>query len=65
MELMQKVCGHCHQPFLCQQAGGCWCGTVKLDAAQLAWLKQTFDNCLCPTCLTAVAAGRLSDRTSA
>ena len=62
---MQKQCGKCRQAFSCQQTGGCWCGTVTLDAAQLAWIKQQFANCLCPTCLTAVAAGRLSDRTSA
>ncbi len=62
---MEKICGECRQTFSCQQEGGCWCGTVKLDAAQLAWIKQRFENCLCPTCLTAVAAGRLSERTSA
>ncbi|TAJ07831.1 MAG: hypothetical protein EPO61_11935 [Nitrospirae bacterium] len=62
---MQKQCGACRQTFTCQQAGGCWCGTIKLDAAQLAWIKQTFANCLCPTCLAAVAAGTLSDRRTA
>lgn len=59
---MQKQCGHCHQSFLCQQEGGCWCGTVMLNAVQLAWIKQRYENCLCPRCLTAVAAGTLSDR---
>ncbi|MBM4125382.1 MAG: cysteine-rich CWC family protein [Nitrospira sp.] len=58
---MQKVCGHCQEPFACQQAGGCWCGTVKLSQAQLAWLKQTYDNCLCPRCLGAVAEGMLGE----
>ncbi len=59
---MEKVCGQCRATFSCQQAGGCWCGTIKLDATQLAWLKRTYDNCLCPRCLAAVAAGTLSDR---
>ncbi|MDE3019744.1 MAG: cysteine-rich CWC family protein [Nitrospirota bacterium] len=59
---MQKTCGHCHRSFLCQQEGGCWCGTVKLDSVQLAWIKQRYENCLCPRCLAAVAAGTLSDR---
>ncbi|MFM8552137.1 MAG: cysteine-rich CWC family protein [Nitrospiraceae bacterium] len=60
---MEKICGHCRQSFGCQQEGGCWCNTVKLSEAQLAWLKQTFANCLCPRCLSAVATGTLSDRT--
>lgn len=54
---MQKTCGHCHQPFACVQAPGCWCGTVALSEDQLAWIKQTFANCLCQACLAAVAAG--------
>ncbi|TAJ23980.1 MAG: hypothetical protein EPO64_10170 [Nitrospirae bacterium] len=58
---MQKACGHCHQTFVCQQAGGCWCGTVKLDPAQLAWIKQKYANCLCPPCLGAVAEGTLGE----
>jgi hypothetical protein len=58
---MQKICGHCSRSFSCKQETGCWCGSVKLDAAQLAWIKQTYDNCLCPSCLTAVATGTLSD----
>ncbi len=58
---MQKVCGHCRQTFSCQQAGGCWCGAVKLSQAQLAWLKRTYDNCLCPRCLGAVAEGTLGE----
>ncbi|MBI5411465.1 MAG: cysteine-rich CWC family protein, partial [Nitrospirae bacterium] len=46
-----------------RQAGGCWCGTVKLEPAQLAWIKQTYANCLCPLCLGAVAKGTLCERT--
>ncbi|MEW6545000.1 MAG: cysteine-rich CWC family protein [Nitrospirota bacterium] len=56
---MEKRCGNCGQAFSCSQAGGCWCGTIKLDRSQLAWIKQHFENCLCPDCLGAVAAGRL------
>ena len=56
---MEKTCGHCGQAFACSQEVGCWCGGIKLDAAQLAWIKRAFDNCLCPDCLRAVAAGTL------
>lgn len=54
---MQKVCGRCRATFSCQQAGGCWCGDLQLEPARLAWLKARYDDCLCPACLTAVAAG--------
>jgi hypothetical protein len=62
---MDKVCGHCRERFACGQEGGCWCNGVTLSKAQLAWVKAHFDNCLCPRCLTAVAAGELSERTVA
>jgi hypothetical protein len=58
---MEKLCGHCGSAFSCTQALGCWCGTIKLDPSQLIWIKERFDNCLCPDCLTAVAAGALPD----
>jgi len=58
---MDKICGQCRQPFSCGQEGGCWCNEVQLSRDQLAWIKARFDNCLCPRCLRAVAAGRLSD----
>ncbi|MBI4401882.1 MAG: cysteine-rich CWC family protein [Nitrospirae bacterium] len=59
---MEKQCGHCARPFSCAQAAECWCGAVKLDQAQLAWVKQKFHDCLCPSCLAAVAAGTLYNK---
>jgi len=53
---MQKVCENCQETFSCEQAFGCWCGTVKLSPLKLAWIKQQFQNCLCPKCLAALAA---------
>ena len=58
---MEKVCGNCQRPFSCSQAVGCWCGGIKLAESQLAWIKRRFDNCICPDCLAAVAAGTLSE----
>lgn len=57
---MEKQCENCGRSFFCEQAAECWCGTVKLDMAQLAWLEQAFHNCLCPACLAAVAACTLT-----
>ncbi len=57
---MQKQCEHCGRNFSCDQAVGCWCGTVKLDQSQLAWVKQNFHDCLCPGCLAAVGTGVLT-----
>ncbi|MER3425167.1 MAG: hypothetical protein C4293_20020 [Nitrospiraceae bacterium] len=57
---MEKACEHCGRSFFCEQAAGCWCWAVKLDQAQLAWLEQNFNNCLCPTCLAAVGTGTLT-----
>lgn len=45
-----KVCPRCAATFECR-SGGCWCTDVRLSAAQLDWLKQHYENCLCPACL--------------
>jgi uncharacterized protein YecT (DUF1311 family) len=59
---MEKTCGNCRRSFSCTQAIGCWCGTITLNESQKAWIKQRFENCLCPDCLAAVAAGTLGER---
>ncbi len=56
---MDKACGRCGRPFGCTQTYGCWCGEIKLDDAQRAWLQARYDNCVCPECLKALAAGML------
>lgn len=49
---MQKTCSKCSSPFTCQnEQRGCWCEKLSLSAETLAYLRQHFDNCLCPACL--------------
>ena len=49
---MQKTCSKCGATFGCKnEAPGCWCESVCVDAPTLALLREQFDNCLCPVCL--------------
>ena len=57
--MKEKICGHCGQAFGCAGTYGCWCGDLKLTDVQRAWIKERYQNCLCPACLAAVAAGTL------
>lgn len=52
-----KSCSRCGRSFGCHQEGGCWCTDLPVGAEGLAWIKARYANCLCPACLTAVAAG--------
>ena len=51
---MDKVCSRCGQSFGCNSGNQCWCEGVALTRDQLQWLKDHFDDCLCPACLTLV-----------
>jgi len=50
-------CPRCGGPFHCgaNDPTPCACGTLKLDAALLADLRQRYDRCLCLRCLAALA----------
>jgi hypothetical protein len=51
---MQKTCSRCATTFGCQnETKGCWCEDLTLSSETLVHLRQSFDNCLCPTCLAA------------
>ncbi|HET9831862.1 MAG TPA: cysteine-rich CWC family protein [Vicinamibacterales bacterium] len=52
----EKRCSKCGLAFDCGGLFGCWCRDVKLSEAQLAMLRKRYVDCLCPTCLKAVAA---------
>ena len=56
-----KQCSKCNETFSCGGLLGCWCGDVKLDPAMLATLKERYNNCLCSSCLKAVAADADAD----
>jgi hypothetical protein len=46
-----KRCEQCGRTFECGGLFGCWCRGVKLDAATLAKLRDSYADCLCPGCL--------------
>ncbi len=52
----EKRCSKCGVAFDCGGLFGCWCRDVTLTEAELAGLRQQYSDCLCPTCLKAVAA---------
>lgn len=52
----EKRCSKCGVAFDCGGLFGCWCRDVKLTEKQLASLRQRYADCLCPTCLSAIAA---------
>ncbi len=60
---VQKICEQCRQTFEC---GGyqCWCGTLGITEAQMDWIAERFQDCLCPVCLTKVSTGELGPRIS-
>jgi hypothetical protein len=46
-------CEACGKKFGCgAQTGKCWCFEIETDEETLAELKENFQNCLCPDCLT-------------
>ncbi len=53
-----KVCACCKQGFTCGQYG-CWCAHVEVSEGQMAWIEQSFHDCLCPLCLQRVVEGEL------
>ncbi len=51
----EKSCSRCEVNFECSSDYGCWCNDVSLTAEQLSWIKENYDNCLCPSCLRIVS----------
>jgi hypothetical protein len=51
----EKRCSKCGAAFDCGGLFGCWCRDITLTEAQLAALRQSYVDCLCPACLKAVA----------
>ena len=51
-----KACARCGAAFGCGAEAGCWCEAVALPAEAAEALRKTYDDCLCPACLEAVAA---------
>src|SRR5260370_41311380 len=52
-----KICPLCGKPFGCAQGQpGCWCEAVVLRRETLAEIRAAADGCICPACLSALAA---------
>lgn len=50
---MEKICPRCKASFECRHDNlmECHCINVRLDARQLKYLADNFDDCLCNSCL--------------
>lgn len=50
---MKKVCTRCGVKFQCKHPANslCCCKSAKLDAKQIEYLKENYDDCLCLECL--------------
>lgn len=52
-----KQCSKCNTDFECKAEGsGCWCEGLTISCENLQELRNDFDNCLCPDCLSQYAA---------
>lgn len=51
----EETCPRCGAKFDCGKSGKCWCYEVAVEPSVLEHIQQTYDSCLCPACLTALA----------
>jgi hypothetical protein len=52
-----QTCESCGRDFGCgADDAECWCATLALSRERLAILREHFERCLCPDCLTLAAA---------
>ena len=52
------VCERCGAAFGCGvDAGSCWCAEVEVGAETQRAIAARYGDCLCPTCLSALAHG--------
>jgi len=51
----EKRCEKCGATFDCGGLFGCWCRDVAIDLKTLAELRDKYADCLCPSCLHALA----------
>jgi hypothetical protein len=60
--MQTETCESCGREFGCgARDDSCWCRDVALGPERQAILREHFERCLCPDCLT-VAAGSALDR---
>jgi hypothetical protein len=52
-----QICESCGREFGCgARDDSCWCSDLTLGPERLAILREHFERCLCPDCLTVAAA---------
>ena len=57
-----QTCESCGREFGCgAQDETCWCSQVALGPERRAILREHFERCLCPDCLTLAAGGLKAD----
>ena len=55
-----ETCESCDREFGCgAREATCWCNDLSLSPERLAILREHFERCLCPDCLTVAAGERL------
>jgi hypothetical protein len=47
----QKKCPRCGSAFVCSTSAKCWCFEIEVPPAAMEIIQETWDGCLCPTCL--------------
>ena len=58
--MQTEICESCGREFGCGAADdACWCSEMDLGPDRLAILREHFETCLCPDCLTVAARDRL------
>jgi hypothetical protein len=55
---VEKKCPRCGVVFRCHQEAGCWCAAVPLHPEALKSLRMRYTDCLCESCLQAMADGQ-------
>ena len=55
---LSKMCESCQEVFTCGQYG-CWCAQAGITEEQMAWIEQSFHDCLCSRCLQKVVDGEM------
>lgn len=52
----QQQCPRCNEPFECKvgSISLCQCAAVQLDDEERAYIRGSFDDCLCASCMTAL-----------
>jgi len=48
---MKKICENCGKEFTCTHNEKCWCGNFVISRELSLYLKEKFNDCLCPECL--------------